>query len=305
MAKIASIDPSQPCKELTNQFDFVSLPAELRVEIYRYTLECKFSIKNNHNELVVDEKDKVNIHLLRTCKQIYQEGSDIFYGENRFWFFRKHGLLEIPVALSKHKLDWLKEVTVSVPFLSNPIWIHHDAFCTQHSSALPFEDCLVSSSCTRADLLPNMWVRAALDALASAAQLRRLHLVILPDYTTRTPERHTYALLNQNRMCCEFGDHTLFRMVNPDVWHDLGVFLRSKPALEVSCTRLYYADPLIYKPDRLEEQQALMCKLHNRLGIWDLREAAVVGGNWELPKKTAQYLDLSDLSQAFHLMFGE
>jgi hypothetical protein len=312
MAELASIALCQSSQGLTNKFDFLRLPAELRNEIYRHALKCKFRINSESGELIMNEKDQVVIHLLRTCKQIYWEGCAIFYGENKFAFCQQLGLTYIPTALPKHNLDWLKEVTISVPFEYTRVGFWHESYgdCSKDT---PIEDRLVSSNSPRVDLFPNMWIRAALDALASAAQLQKLHLVIPPKYCTkyrteyrteyRTDQRYNWMHLDS--MCNEKQDHTLFRIVNSDVWEDLEVLVRCKPALEVSCTRLYYVNSWKPENDHPEEQQALMWKLQYRLGIWDFREAGVVDGEWELPKKTARYVDLSDLSEAFHLLFKE
>ena len=286
---------------MTNKFDFLRLPAELRIEIYRHALKCKFRINSEGGELVMNEKDEVVIHLLRTCKQIYREGCAIFYGENKFAFCQQLGLTYIPTALPKRNLDWLKEVTISVPFDYTQIGFWHESYghCSKDT---PIEDRLVSSNSARVDLFPNMWIRAALDALASAAQLQKLHLVIPPHYHTGYQR---YNWRNLDTMCDEHNDYTLFKIANCDVWEDLQVLVRRKPALEVSCTRLYFIYSMIPGNEPPAEQQALMWKLQNRLGIWDFREAGVVEGEWELPKKTARYIDQSDLSEAFHLLFKE
>lgn len=76
----------------------------------------------------------------------------------------------------------------------------------------------MSSNSPRVDLFPSMWVPAALDALASAAQLRRLHLVILPHYRTK---HNRYVFSHRDSMCEEDEDYTLFRIVDCDIWEDL------------------------------------------------------------------------------------
>ncbi|EXJ86454.1 hypothetical protein A1O3_03405 [Capronia epimyces CBS 606.96] len=66
-----------------NKPSFLDLPPEVRVQIYRFALR---------GECAVDFGRRTNFSrssaLLRTCKQVHEEGRGILYGENSFHFAR-------------------------------------------------------------------------------------------------------------------------------------------------------------------------------------------------------------------------
>ncbi|KAH7083989.1 hypothetical protein FB567DRAFT_630443 [Paraphoma chrysanthemicola] len=96
-------------------FAFLELAVELRIEIYRYALTCSEPIASESNKLQTHEKDNPAVALLRTCKTILSEGSQVFYGENDFRF-QHEDFFFIPKRLPEHNFRWLKQLTMKVPF---------------------------------------------------------------------------------------------------------------------------------------------------------------------------------------------
>jgi hypothetical protein len=65
---------------------FLHLSAELRVQIYRYVLDCARPIDLKIDVLEICDEDKPAVHLLRVYKQIHREDGQVFYGDNTFRF---------------------------------------------------------------------------------------------------------------------------------------------------------------------------------------------------------------------------
>ncbi|KAF3922602.1 hypothetical protein AA313_de0205553 [Arthrobotrys entomopaga] len=72
--------------ELTTHFSFLSLPRELRDEIYRHLVvsepPCR-PVSVTSNDLP-DVFQRRNLSIFRTCRQIYEEAEKVFYSENIF-----------------------------------------------------------------------------------------------------------------------------------------------------------------------------------------------------------------------------
>jgi hypothetical protein len=117
----------------------MKLPTELRVQILRYVLVSPDPIelwpetglryneimarKRNHRKwraAISGPKRKFQVQLLRCCKQLNEEGAEIFYGENHFRFSGSNGW--VVAAGWFHKIGlrhtkWLTRLTLPVPFL--------------------------------------------------------------------------------------------------------------------------------------------------------------------------------------------
>ncbi|KAH7067257.1 hypothetical protein BKA63DRAFT_570568 [Paraphoma chrysanthemicola] len=94
-------------------FTFLELAVELRIGIYRYALTCSEPIASESNKLLVHEQDNPAVALLRTCKTIFSEGGQVFYGENDFRF-QHEDFFFIPKLLPEHNFRWLKQLTMTV-----------------------------------------------------------------------------------------------------------------------------------------------------------------------------------------------
>lgn len=68
------------------RFKFLSLPAEIRIEIYRLVLRQSTPVRpgRSSSSYWPDFPLKLSAQLLRTCRQIHAEGLPILYGENTF-----------------------------------------------------------------------------------------------------------------------------------------------------------------------------------------------------------------------------
>jgi hypothetical protein len=98
-------------------FPFLKLPTELRVEIYQYSLiTCKPIVFRSEKDRI-HRDDKISVNLLRTCHQINSEGSQVFYGDNKFRFEMPYNILSVLQILPAHNFNWLKELTVPLPGL--------------------------------------------------------------------------------------------------------------------------------------------------------------------------------------------
>ena len=68
-----------------NQSAFLSVPAEIRVKILRYSLRCDLTIHPWLADPVqYEENTTLSSQLLRTCQQLFHEGSDVLYRGNTF-----------------------------------------------------------------------------------------------------------------------------------------------------------------------------------------------------------------------------
>lgn len=81
-----SRDTSEPPKirsspRKSNESGFLSLPPELRNEIYRLVFAKQEKLDFGH-----PKNFSRSSHFLRTCKQIHEEGKSILYTENTFYF---------------------------------------------------------------------------------------------------------------------------------------------------------------------------------------------------------------------------
>ncbi|KAL8797294.1 MAG: hypothetical protein Q9195_000448 [Heterodermia aff. obscurata] len=87
------------------------LPIEIRNQIYEDLLLYKhgFIMLNYAGNAIDAEGDKVGLHtaILRTCKQVYAEGSNVLYGHNRFRY--------TPPLLVSHKYGWTASYQLQIP----------------------------------------------------------------------------------------------------------------------------------------------------------------------------------------------
>jgi len=257
-------------------------------------------IDNEFNKsLLIHEEDEVAVQLLRTSKQVNREGSEVFYGENQFRFWEKHHFLQIHSRISIRNFQWLKEITMSIPFAGRHLFLARRTWkgC---GSAQPYQR-IVRGASSRADSLANTITRSLLDVLANVPRLRRFNLVIPPDWALEPACRPGACPLKHSSPKGYIKTH----LHAPSVWDDLKMFFQHRPDLEVTVIRMYWDST---KMAHQEKQERFMRKLRYRLGIWDQREAAARARyrkyDWEIPRnRTVQ--DPNDLSQELRLLFGE
>jgi hypothetical protein len=77
--------------------------------------------KNNKKWLPEQIKfRRLNLSLLRTCRTINVEGSQVFYGDNEFRFSEINGHMVANLfvrKIYKQHLCWIKALTIPIPFM--------------------------------------------------------------------------------------------------------------------------------------------------------------------------------------------
>lgn len=158
------------------------LPAELRVMIFRYILHCSYLIHpgragSNPDLLHIDERDKanININVLQTCRQMNEEGSAIFFGENTFDLLHPIVQPNITGMLAPRNIVWLKELKIEVPFLKGTVDVHKSAL--NDVNPFPPEQRIIGAGLCRPDFMLNTLLQCDLDAICNASRLQKLVLV--------------------------------------------------------------------------------------------------------------------------------
>jgi len=244
------------------------------------------------------------VQILRVCRQINKEGSEVFFGENRFRFWMPHGFLNVRYRLRRQNFNWLKELTISVPFASNHFGIAPNT--AHYARRVLSAQAIVSGASQRVDFLANRITRFFLDAVANSPNLRRLNLAIPPNWSPDTACRPSDRLLSTVTRTGSLVEGYLKAYLHaPDVWEDLAILFQYKPNLEVTVIRLYWPHNRMLN---LEVHERLCRKLSYRLGVWDFREAAMRVEEdvhtWTFPEQKTEH-DPNDLSKDLHLLFGE
>lgn len=68
------------------RFPFLQLPPELRNRIYEFALVPNSYVHISSLRSVNSTKPRLGVHMLRTCRQINKEGSDVLYSKTNFFF---------------------------------------------------------------------------------------------------------------------------------------------------------------------------------------------------------------------------
>lgn len=273
--------------------------------VYRYSLRCFRPIRPSGStvtfpRLKLDKRDNVSINLLRTCRQINIEGSQVFYGDNTFELLRESALPNITTLLSPASIDWLKELIIAIPFVHGKLSVHKLAL--NYVNPIPPEKRVLSAGKCRTDFLLNGLIQVHLDTICSASNLRKLTMVIEPNW-------HLYITGRVERKQSEpdAADQIRAYLNLPDVWEDLATLIKHKPDLEIVVVRLYEQG----KPVPRERSHArLLSKLKLRLGIWDVREAPLFvnqkkkRGFWTMPPANPAD-NPEDLLESVQAMFSE
>jgi hypothetical protein len=243
-------------------FYFLALPAELRVEIYCYALVCSHPIDINGNTLKIHEHDDPDVQLLRTCKQIFDEGSEVFYGSNQFRFWKDAEFFHVLFALPQHSFHWLKELTMCVPFGSvsrngkGTWWIHG-----YHSEPSGFPHRSGVSQCYD----PNALLQEILNRIDSAPHFRKLNLILPPSYYPETEGSSEF------RFGVDGGDKLY--MDNDKAFDAVMRFIQNNPDISLTVTNI--VEPGWWYNGSARAK--LLKKLRNELGIWDQREIDMSG----------------------------
>lgn len=258
-----SCDTHQDGSAISGSSPFFSLPAELRVEIYRSILVSSGPImlpSNGITSLRSCDGNPRDVALLRTCTQIYTEATNILYGENQFRFMSGgiacSSLLYLPLSSFRH----LRELTIPTPFQG---YIYRRPFRRQHWSSVSDYDLQPSSinpSLCRMDFPSNHAIRQLLNAIANAPHLQQLGLLL---DKCRAYERNHKISLHDSIL----GLSHVF-INNEDVWEDLADLLRVKKVLRITIVQLAYPVP----PPLSTNAKRFLSAIRSPLGVWDAHE---------------------------------
>ena len=277
-------------------FPFLKLPTELRVEVYRY---CPVAYKpiQPYGEHLSDvfvfssnRPTRLALILLRTCKAMHDECAKVLYSENEFRFAGKYQhlqLLKFLIHIGPHHRMWLRNLTMSSPFVSSGDRIIEYALMLE-----------VDSGQMDSDQEPYSWsinyqMIYAQSPPLSEAQHHKMTwaelckplfnlLELLPRLRVLT-----IMLPNDLEYCNDAGayilwPHTMDSRGREEIWNYLSGLLRAKPFVQVRVVRPM-VEAHMNDPEFADEQQNRerhLANLKRRLGIWDHR-VAFYDRHWE------------------------
>lgn len=204
----------------------------------------------------MSDEDRPAMGLLRVCKRMYCEASQVFYGDSTFRFSEDGGHFSMLYVVPRNTFYWLKEITFCVPFDgAYPSMVPESD--TQPRSAYPNHQFV--AEIPKHHYTPNQLLQKLLDLLVDTPYLHRMTLLIQAGSQPST--QGSYNILHS---CV--NDYIAFDI--DLVFAVLKEFLTMKYSLEVSVTRLYYEG----ENDYATCQAKCIKNLKRELGIWDHRE---------------------------------
>lgn len=93
------------------QDDFLSLPSKARRRIYEYLLVCKPQIMPDYRPAA---RQPITLSILRTCKQIHSEASQILYSENTFLVAEPERTLKWYIQIGQVNVKHLESIRIFV-----------------------------------------------------------------------------------------------------------------------------------------------------------------------------------------------
>lgn len=263
-----SCDASQDGSTSRGLSPFLSLPAELRVEIYRFALVSSGSIVLSRYPTIslrsCDDKP-AGVALLRTCTRIHAEATNVLYGENQFRCISEIMTCSIPDYLPRSSFRHLKELTIPAPFRGYVDHLQNRLHRLSSASDYDLQPNAINPSLCRMDFSPNQAIRQLLNAIANAPHLQQLNLLL---DESRVYER-THRISMDDWTYENYSGYSFIN--NEDVWEDLTGLLRVKKALQITLIQLKYSIP-----DRKQlasrKTKRFLRAMRSRLGVWDVRE---------------------------------
>ena len=242
---------------------FLSLPAELRVEIYRSILVSSGPVVLPSDGITSFRSCDGNprgVALLRTCTQIYTETTNVLYGENQFRFISGRMACSSLLCLPRSSFRHLKELTIPTPFHG---CIGRPPFRRQHSSNVSNYDLQpdsINPDLCRTDFPSNHAIRQLLNAIANAPQLHQLNLLL--------DKRRAYESSYEVSLYASLSGRYHAFINNEDVWEDLAGLLRVKKALRITIVQHHYPVPQFLST----RAKRFLRAMRSRLGVWDVRD---------------------------------
>jgi hypothetical protein len=221
----------------------------LRIEIYRYCLKPVSPVETN-SDWSIDPYCSVlsAASLLRTCKQIKEEGEQVLYAENTFHFWGQYRSFDDVFCLPVQFFRWVKELTINFPPTKSECMLRRDIL--NYGSTNEPNNSAHGQTMFSMDFLANQLLQYLLHVLCNAPQLRKLNFIIPSDWRDdddTSSAAHGRPYIHENGQI----DSKLHK---PDAWKALDAFFRLELPFEVSITRLY-----------LEWERKQHLKLHTRL----------------------------------------
>jgi hypothetical protein len=133
--------PRRPVVSKRKKVSFLTLPVEIRLEIYDLLLVMRDNRKGQKTpfELFPADSDEVQMDLdiLRTCKQIYDEASPILYSQNIFTTMYAEDITRLILHIGPANFKLIKHLDFYVPFpASLPSWVRLFNMLAQEASGL-------------------------------------------------------------------------------------------------------------------------------------------------------------------------
>lgn len=258
-----SCDASQDGSTSRGLSPFLSLPAELRVEIYRFALVSSGSIVLSRYPTIslrsCDDKP-AGVALLRTCTRIHAEATNVLYGENQFRCISEIMTCSIPDYLPRSSFRHLKELTIPAPFRGYVDHLQNRLHRSSSASDYDLQPNAINPSLCRMDFSPNQAIRQLLNAIANAPQLHQLNLLL--------DKRRAYESSYEVSLYASLSGRYHAFINNEDVWEDLAGLLRVKKALRITIVQHHYPVPQFLST----RAKRFLRAMRSRLGVWDVRD---------------------------------
>ncbi|KAK8187898.1 uncharacterized protein BKA78DRAFT_354717 [Phyllosticta capitalensis] len=114
----STISKAPICRRSTFQTESWNYECRKRIELTSsYEIACS---RGDEVPTITSLEEPPTVSLLQTCRQIYQEGAEIFYSKNTFYFGARHNEWLIPAALaffndrSPQAMKWIKRIKIMI-----------------------------------------------------------------------------------------------------------------------------------------------------------------------------------------------
>ena len=97
--------------------DFLSLPPEVRLRIYEYLLVCNSHVAPDYRPRA---EQPITLSMLRTCKQIHTEASQIFYSKNEILVDEPEPIIHWLTQIGQINVKHLRSIRIFVHAVYSP-----------------------------------------------------------------------------------------------------------------------------------------------------------------------------------------
>jgi len=237
------------------------------------------------------------VPLLRTCKQINDEGSEFYYGRNE-WRFESQGghilALRFLGQIGPQQAKWLRRLTICTPFMGDQIYhyssYYYIGFGTRSKTHRRVY--YLVHRCGKGPTWGGLF-KKFIRLLEQLRDLKELTLVLPNDWQF---QRHL-----------DDADETAWEDFALDlnhevVWTTLLNFTRARPLVSITTVRPVYSQSEM-DDDHCRHKQHLK-NLRYKLGIWDHRVAWIPDcGDWHVEGRMEE--DPESYMEYLRILFGE